>query len=219
MKLNLEPSVKSLESASASLARARTQLRQVVGVALTGSLEALNEHIATQWLAPQDGGLAVQTNAYRLREVLERDRALMAAQPADDGSAPDAIDGAAVALADGGASAVEDRAVALPDEDGSLEASTARAEAIEPARTEPLTVTAVPNPVTASERKERKRARGREPIRTRTMAKVLVAQGEHERALSIYQELAAQDADDASLQRELAALRARLDGDEPVSAE
>jgi hypothetical protein len=46
-----------------------------------------------------------------------------------------------------------------------------------------------------------------EPIRTRSMAQLLAAQGHAERALAIYEELLAQDSGDAMLLREAAALR------------
>lgn len=46
-----------------------------------------------------------------------------------------------------------------------------------------------------------------EPIRTRSMAQLLAAQGHRERALAIYEELIAKDSEDASLEREAASLR------------
>jgi len=46
-----------------------------------------------------------------------------------------------------------------------------------------------------------------EPIRTRSMAQLLAAQGHRERALAIYEELIAQDSTDRTLEREAAALR------------
>lgn len=46
-----------------------------------------------------------------------------------------------------------------------------------------------------------------EPIRTRSMAQLLAAQGHRERALAIYEELIAQDSTDKTLEREAAALR------------
>jgi hypothetical protein len=46
-----------------------------------------------------------------------------------------------------------------------------------------------------------------EPIRTRSMAQLLAAQGHRERALAIYEELIAQDSTDRALEREAAALR------------
>lgn len=52
-----------------------------------------------------------------------------------------------------------------------------------------------------------------EPIRTRSMARLLAAQGHRERALAIYEELLAQNSEDAGLRREADALRRG----EPVS--
>jgi len=46
-----------------------------------------------------------------------------------------------------------------------------------------------------------------EPIRTRSMAQLLAAQGHRERALAIYEELMAKDSSDPSLEREAAGLR------------
>lgn len=46
-----------------------------------------------------------------------------------------------------------------------------------------------------------------EPIRTRSMARLLAAQGHRERALAIYEELLAQNSEDAALRRETDALR------------
>lgn len=51
----------------------------------------------------------------------------------------------------------------------------------------------------------------REPIRTRTMARLLASQGHRTRALSIYDELIAADASDASLRDEAEALRRQAD--------
>jgi hypothetical protein len=50
-----------------------------------------------------------------------------------------------------------------------------------------------------------------EPIRTRSMARLLASQGQHERALAIYEALAAADAADATLLAELEAVRAKIE--------
>lgn len=49
-----------------------------------------------------------------------------------------------------------------------------------------------------------------EPIRTRTMARLLADQGERERALSIYEHLIAEGSDDAELLAEARALRGQV---------
>jgi len=220
MKPNLESHAKPRASATSSLARARLHLRQAVGVALTGSLEALNERIATQLLAP-DGAQVAQENAYRLREILERDRALVAAEPptppslAEDAPPTEPSDALPLATSDGAGDPDPDGDAA--DEPPIEPPAEVFADTEEVAREEPevraarsrreAVARATPPPGPA----ERKRPRGREPIRTRTMAKVLVAQGELERALSIYEELAAKTGGrDASLATEIEALRARL---------
>jgi len=56
-----------------------------------------------------------------------------------------------------------------------------------------------------------------EPIRTRTMARLLASQGEHERAASIYRELRADAPDDAELRREADAVEAALEAAENVA--
>lgn len=210
MKLNLEPGVKGLGTAASSLARARRGLRQAVGVVLSDSLEALNEHIATQWLAtPRECAEAAQTHAHRLREVLANDRAL-AAQPPPTAVEPEPT--------------LEPEPDLEPVRDDDLTASAAPPTEPVPSETEPVVpsgpdlsaVRAVPSPLTASEKRERKRAPRREPIRTRTMAQVLISQGEHERALTIYEELVLKDGGrDPTLTAEFEALRARV-GDKAV---
>ena len=52
---------------------------------------------------------------------------------------------------------------------------------------------------------------GREPIRTRTMARLLASQGHRGRALSIYDDLLAKGDADGSLREEAEALRSQTD--------
>jgi hypothetical protein len=52
----------------------------------------------------------------------------------------------------------------------------------------------------------------KEPIRTRSMARLLASQGHHNRALAIYEELLRSNAVDAVLREEADALRARVSG-------
>jgi hypothetical protein len=62
-----------------------------------------------------------------------------------------------------------------------------------------------------------KRARQRlsgtcdEPIRTRSMARLLASQGQHDRALAIYEALVAADGTDATLRAELEAVRGKIE--------
>lgn len=210
MKRNLEPAERGRGGAVSSLARARRGLRQAVGVVLSDSLEALNEHIASQWLVtPREGAEAAQSHAHRLRDVLAIDRA-QAVEPA---IAPTP----ATAPTEPEPESEPDLVREELEEITEIEPSSQEAEAVsDPASAvargpDPSAVRAVPSPLTASEKRERKRAPRREPIRTRTMAQVLVSQGEHERALTIYEELVLKDGGrDPTLVAELEALRSRV---------
>jgi hypothetical protein len=146
------------------------QLRETAGQALTSALEALEGH------EPSKGAMRSQASggrqaSQRMRELLERDRALASAEAAAPVFAP------------------APKAPAAP-----------AAPASKPA------VTAVDCD---------------EPIRTRSMAKLLAAQGYFERALSIYAYLLAQDAGNAALIAEADALReaqARAASSSPLPA-
>lgn len=50
-----------------------------------------------------------------------------------------------------------------------------------------------------------------EPIRTRSMARLLASQGQHDRALAIYEALVAVDNADPALRAELEAVRQRIE--------
>jgi hypothetical protein len=119
-----------------------------------------------------------------LREVLDRDRALLAAQP----------DGAALATHE---------AVAAP-----LPSSTAVEAASAPleAGSAPVQGTASgPTPMPEDAEADAKQ----EPIRTRTMARLLASQGYRMRALAIYRALLAECPSDAELQAEIERVRAQ----------
>jgi hypothetical protein len=217
MKLNSEQNSKQRESARGArslsrshkspLSRARSQLSQAVGGVLSGSLVALEGRLGHNgWLTAFGAGGSA--NAERLRDVVERDRALFAAHPRprptrrELGARSDADDDRDDELAsdfiehdellDEPARATAAELTAAAEADGEPDAtSVAPAAAREPA--EPA-------------RRGRKAAK-REPIRTRTMARLLAQQGHKSRALSIYDELIAADAEDASLQAEAASLR------------
>jgi hypothetical protein len=129
-------------------------LKQVATDALAGALDTLEARVLQARAEPSRAGGAHQLD--RLREVLERDRALATAglpQPA-----PRPL----------------------------------------PARVElPVPPSAAAPAAIACD----------EPIRTRSMAKLLAAQGHPERALSIYAYLLAHDPGNAVVQAEYAALR------------
>jgi hypothetical protein len=136
------------------LSAARAQLREVAVEVLAGALDAL-ETQANRARMPANAGRSIE----RTREVLERDRALVA---------------------------------------------TLAPAALAPVADEP---TAVPPPPSATDRLT---LACDEPIRTRSMAKLLAAQGYPHRALIIYRYLLAQGEDDAALRAEIAALQTHL---------
>jgi hypothetical protein len=78
-----------------------------------------------------------------------------------------------------------------------------------PSAIKPTPAPAAPEPAKPSgaPRSATTRTFEEEPIRTRSMAQLLAAQGHRERALAIYEELIAQDSTDRALEREAAALR------------
>jgi hypothetical protein len=126
---------------------------------LSAPLSALETRLSrNSWLGAKLG--AASAPGGRLREVLDRDRALIAAQPVRGSAAVSISAPAQIAIVP-----------ILAPEDGAHEAEA-------------------------------------EPIRTRTMARLLAAQGYRTRALAIYQVLLAERPDDTELAAELERLRA-----------
>ncbi len=134
----------------------RARLVRTVGGVLSGPLAVLEMHIAqSSWITSLSGAQgAARAHAGRLREVLDRDRALAAAQPSEPVTRP---------------------AVAPVSLRANAEASA--------------------------------RMFDDEPIRTRTMARLLAAQGHRLRALAIYDGLLARDGADPGLRAEAELLR------------
>jgi hypothetical protein len=209
MKLNSESNGKGRDTdgraspprGQSSLSRARSQLSQAVGGVLSGSLGALEGRLGPSgWrISFGSGGSA---NAERLRDVVQRDRALFAANPRPKRERTQAQDAPATVPAVTNA-ATEDPDAALSDD---VDLDTRHATTVADAeRTDPAASTADTDKRSAP-RKESGRPK-REPIRTRTMARLLAAQGHKGRALSIYDELIAADASDATLIQEAASLR------------
>lgn len=156
-------------------ARTRAALGHLVGDVLSSRLDALETRLAkSPWLTGRVGPASVP--AGRLREVLDRDRALVAAQPAS--SPPVLVEHSPPADSMATSS---DRALPVP--------------------------AAAPAPVLAPE--EGAQEVQREPIRTRTMARLLAAQGYRARAAAIYQALLAEQPDDAGLRAELERVRSQ----------
>jgi hypothetical protein len=169
-----------------SLAVARGQLGQAVGEAVSGSLAALGERL----------GLHAQgaENTERLRDVVARDRALAAASP--------------------GGRAKPERSAASGStaQESGVDASQAGSAPVvqEPVSTPEAASAPAPPPRAAEWTPV-----GGEPIRTRTMARLLAAQGYRERALALYAELLLRDPEDAGLREEaerLGGLRASAPG-------
>jgi hypothetical protein len=157
-----------------------SQVRQALGDALWGQLVAVEARLVqSPWLASLVGsGITPEAHADRLRDVLDRDRALSAVTPRE-----------------------------------SLE--PARVEAREPLR-EPSVEIAPPEATTPDlesapavvRMEQAPAALPNEPICTRTMARLLAAQGHRERALAIYGVLMAKEPGDESLRAEAEKLSA-----------
>ena len=170
------PSARGLSHFERAIERARMQLTQAVSVALSDGLEALGDRLqgtrrSSSSLLGQVGA-AAEVHGHRLREVIERDRALIASSPLAEEAAPAP---AAVTTA--------------PELDVSLELDVpfvASAAAVAPPAVQICD----------------------EPIRTRTMAKLLGGQGPRARALSIYDHLLAKSPLDEALRAEAESLRA-----------
>lgn len=179
----------------------RSTARQPLGDALDGvvsGLLALDARVARHPLLAGLNGVKPHGTAQigRLREVLDRDRALVAA------GAPMPASAQAPALT------LVPEPVAAPPEAAPAGAFATpdyvMPEPLPPTREEPVHAAA---PARPSSRASAKSAAG-EPIRTRTMARLLAAQGHPERALAIYEALMADDPD-PSLRAEAERLRSQ----------
>jgi signal transduction histidine kinase len=173
-----------------TLSRARGQLGQAVTEMLAGPIGALGEQLQSRgWLPPVLGGLTSrpisnEAHAGRMREVLERDRALVDTH----------LD---LARPDERAPQVEDAVI-------EAEPAVQVREQVERAARRGATQSSSASTLASPRPKKRGCS---EPIRTRTMAKLLLSQGHPERALSIYDALIADGATDPELLAEAEALR------------
>ncbi len=176
--------------------RLRQQLERKVGEILARPIADLQSR---GWLPPALGGFSSmpitrEAHADRMREVLERDRAMIEASPAE--LEPVQAPAFEVAL-----TPIDMRS--LPSNAEVTSETTTSQELAEPEIEE-----AVVTPVEAApSRAPRGKLVCKEPIRTRTMAKLLLSQGHPERALSIYEALIADGASDPVLLEEAEALR------------
>lgn len=212
MKTNWSSKLRS--TGSGSHADSRASARHPLGDALGGVLSGLVALEARVALNPlRAGRTRVRPHGTaqigRLREVLDRDRALVAAgtpmpSPSSSGAdgrastpqvAPPAIVPEAIAAPPTRAPA---GAFATPE--SSPHASAARVVFDAPGSAPKRDQEAAPAPASAGA--------GEEPIRTRTMARLLAAQGHRARALAIYDALMAVDPD-PSLLAEAERLRSR----------
>jgi len=165
----------SLERA---LGRAREELRQAAYDALSNGLEVLGDRLQG---AMRIGG-ARNESSHRLREVIERDRALVASSSFG-----------AREHSEGPRASVNGRAERTSELDLELDVPfVASGSSVAPARN------AQPAAAAACD----------EPIRTRTMAKLLALQGHRGRSLSIYDYLIAKAPNDRALRAEAEAVRA-----------
>jgi hypothetical protein len=163
------------------LRAAREQLREAAGDALATALDALDARVRREASGTRDRR---DRQADRMREMIERDRALANAARVERASRP-ASPAPASAPTPAPAASTEERAGA---------AAEPPAPAPTPAPASP--VATPPAAVVCNE-----------PIRTRSMAKLLASQGYAERALTIYAFLIARDGSDTSLETEAAAVR------------
>jgi len=147
------------------LRAARAQLRDAATDALASALGAVEARVLGAATGSSRGRSDRQVE--RMREVLERDRALASAALPDPAPAPSPG----------------------PEPAATVPAPAAAAPMAEAPSTTPV----VPE--------------CDEPIRTRSMARLLASQGYPERALAIYAYLLAKDATDPTLEAEAAALR------------
>ncbi|HEY6878427.1 MAG TPA: hypothetical protein VI299_10440 [Polyangiales bacterium] len=154
------------------------------------------------WLPPALGGFSTvpasrDAQVGRMREVLERDRALAEANPLSAPAEPvHAFEVALTPILTRTVEPAQSNAQVTPASDAPREVSVSVTE--DPAPRAPATR---PSPARAA------RPVCSEPIRTRTMAKLLLSQGHPARALSIYEALIAEGACDPVLLAEADALR------------
>lgn len=192
--------------------RARSQLGRAVGDALSGSLEAVAGRLRDGLFsnALVDIGKVAEPPKQRLSRVLLSDRRSAAkgvaiqAQPV--APAPAAQQPAPVAAAADVAMPAPATAEAAP-----LTAA-AEARARSTAWSQVRETRADDNalaPPTAADAAAQDTGACEEPIRTRSMARLLAGQGHHKRALAIYDALLATDPTNAELRAEAAALRER----------
>jgi len=231
------------------LSRARKQLSQAVGGVLVNSLGALSSLRPQSRTGSTPPGAPSAQHGLRLREVIERDRALAASQalPSEVRAPQPAAAGSTLGY---GATTVDDerfeeqdldletaeiqvpfrgREVLAPRSDA---IALAIAEAIaetqiddvddddvelvieppsQPIQLEPL-IAAASKPVTIKSGPAPKQpVVCKEPIRTRTMAKLLASQGHRARALSIYDFLIAKSPHDEALVAEADLIRNQQD--------
>lgn len=210
-----------------ALAQASSQLGHAVGEVLSGALGSRKAR------RPGNAGeSSAEKSSNRLREVLERDRALIASLPDFDElhtSTPAPV----VAREQKPRSKVvvppppppsrREAIASVHDEPtrvgplpaGVVEKLDRLEQAERSAKTERSAEQAadrrlVAQPLESSPR-HGEPPLPREPIRTRTMAILLASQGHRRRALSIYEELLAKEPEDAILRAEVEALRAQND--------
>jgi hypothetical protein len=175
--------------------RLRDQFERRVSAILARPLADLQSR---GWLPPALGGFSTvpitrEAHADRMREVLERDRAMVEALPPEPAPAPEQPPPFEIAL-------TPIVSLSMPS-NGEVTSETVAPREAPEAELEEAEVT----PVAVAP--SRKKAACKEPIRTRTMAKLLLSQGHAERALSIYDALIADGANDPVLLAEADALR------------
>jgi hypothetical protein len=173
-----------------ALSRARNHLEKRVSEMLARPIEQLQSR---GWLPPALGGFSSmpitrEAHGLRMREILERDRALVEAAPVETPT-PE-VHPFEIRMHDESDAQVTPATPPTHE----LHATAANETSPPPAKLE-------------TPAKPRKQAVCSEPIRTRTMAKLLLSQGHGDRALSIYEALIAAGSTDPLVHAEADELR------------
>jgi hypothetical protein len=201
------------------LAQARTQLGRAMIDVLSTSLDALGERLSGDKAGPiHDPSQTADQPRHRLRRMLQSDRGLgvRAREARGDGSnylPQGPAEQPPVAASPAVSGAVEQPAVVAqttptpPAIDTPIDLAAPPCAAETHVAIISQCVAAASSAPPPRESPEQAPPVCDEPIRTRSMARLLASQGHHRRALSIYDVLLAANTSDVTLQAEAAALR------------
>jgi hypothetical protein len=206
----LRSEVGTSERTLRALAHAGSQITHAVGEVLSG---ALGSRLPSSARRAQAAANSAAQSTSRLREVLERDRALIATLPDFDELHVQVVARDMVQEDESEPKRREAKArpprVPPPPPPARKEKEKDRASVS--VHDEPTRVGPAPTRPSAPASAADDAPPAREPIRTRTMARLLASQGHVRRALTIYEELLERDPEDLTLLAEIDAVRARVD--------